>query len=156
MEKEEIKEDVVEEVVEVEVAVDKEKEYLDRLARLQAEFDNFAKRTEKETRENLVNANAGLVLEMLKVLDNFELSLKHNEDEGVKLIYDELVMILEKQGLKAIDATGKFNPNLHEALVQEEGEEAGVILEEIQKGYMFNDRLLRASKVKISKVAEKN
>lgn len=130
----------------------KEKEYLERIARLQAEFDNFQKRTEREKQENLINANADLISEFLSILDNFELSLKHNKDKGIALIYEEVVSVLEKQGLKVIDVSGKFDPKYHEALIQEDGEKEGVILEEIQRGYTLNDKLLRASKVKISRL----
>ena len=134
---------------------EKEKEYIDRLQRLQAEFENFRRRTEKEKRELQINANENLISQLLEVVDNFELSLKHNEDKGVALIYSELTTILEKQGLKPINANGKFNPELHEALMQEEGEEDGIILQVFQKGYLLNDKLLRASKVKISKASGK-
>ena len=143
----------IDEIVEENVVVEnKEKEYLDRLQRLQAEFENYQKRTQKEKVENLANANAHLISQLLKVLDNFELSLKHNKDKGIILIYEELKKILEKQGLRVIDTNGKFNPNIHEALIKVDGEKDNVILEEIEKGYMLNDKLLRASKVKISKV----
>ena len=138
----------------VPVVENKEAEYLDKIARLQAEFDNFRKRTEKEKKEMLVNANANLISELLPALDHFELSLKHNKDKGVALIYDELVKILEKQGLKVVDTKGTFNPNIHEAVVSVAGEKDGEILEEIQKGYLLNDKLLRASKVKIGKVKD--
>lgn len=129
----------------------RELEYLERLQRLQAEFENFRKRTEKEKTENLANANSNLILQLLKVLDNFELSLKHTNDAGITLIYQELSKILEKNGLKAIDTKGKFDPNFHEAILEVEGEEDRVIVEEIQKGYLLNNKLLRASKVKITK-----
>ncbi len=128
----------------------KEELYLNQLQRLQAEFENFQRRTEKEKAETYANANAGLISELIKVLDNFELSLKHNEDKGVSLIHDELKDILEKQGLKRIDTKGIFDPKFHEVLVQVKGEKQGEILEELQKGYTLNNKLLRASKVKIS------
>ena len=124
--------------------------YKEKFLRLQAEFANFQKRTEKERGEILKNANADLISQMLEVLDNFDLALKHNEDKGVKLIYDDLFRILEKQGLMLIKTDGKFYPQFHEAISQEEGEEEGVILEEFQKGYLLNCKLLRAAKVKIS------
>jgi|APSaa5957512622_1039677.scaffolds.fasta_scaffold208065_1 molecular chaperone GrpE len=140
------------EVVETPEINDKEKELTDRLQRLQAEFTNFQRRTELKKHENLINANENLISELLVVLDHFELSLKHNKDKGIALIYDDLNKILEKQGLKIIDTKGKFNPEFHEALIQEEGKKEGIILEEFQKGYLLNDKLLRASKVKISKI----
>jgi molecular chaperone GrpE len=128
----------------------KEQELTEKLQRLQAEFENFRKRTEKEKQDIKLNANAALITDLLKILDNFELSLKHNEDKGVQMIYDELNEILEKQGMKIIDTKIPFDPRFHEALMQEAGEENGKILEEFQKGYLLNDKLLRASKVKIS------
>ena len=137
------------------VVENKEAELLERLARLQAEFENFRKRTEKEKLESSINANANLISQLLKVLDHFELSLKHNNDRGVMLIYDELNKILEKHGLKVIDTNGNFDPKIHEAVIKVDGEKDGVILEEIQKGYLLNNKLLRASKVKITKVTEK-
>lgn len=133
----------------------KEKEHIEKLQRLQAEFENFRKRAEKERQDNMINANSNLVFQLLKVLDNFELALKHNNDKGVILIYEELNKILEKQGLEVINTKGAFNPKIHEAVIKVEGEKEGVILEEIQRGYMLNHKLLRASKVKIGKATEK-
>ena len=131
-----------------------EAEYIEKLQRLQAEFENFRRRTETERREILSNANAKLISQLLEVLDNFELSLKHNPDPGIKLVYSQLYKILENQGLKAIKAEGKFNPKIHEAIVKEEGSSYGIILSEIKKGYMLNEKLIRASKVKISILKE--
>jgi len=133
----------------------KEAECLDKIARLQAEFDNSRKRMEKEKQEIMLNANANLISEILPTLDHFELALKHNKDPGVKMIYDELKETLGKFGLKVIKTDGVFNPNIHEVVIKVEGNEDGAILEELQKGYLINDKLLRASKVKISKVTEK-
>lgn len=131
-----------------------EKEYFEKLARLQAEFENFRRRTELEKRETSANSNANLIFQLLEVLDNFELSLKHSADPGIKLVYSQLLKILERQGLKPIKAEGKFNPKLHEAIIKEEGENYGTILEEIKKGYMLNDKLIRASKVRITTIKE--
>ncbi len=129
----------------------KEELYLKQLQRLQAEFENFRRRTEKEKSQIKKNANESLISELLPILDNFELSLKHNTDQGVQIIYETLYKTLESQGLKKIDTTVPFNPQFHEALLQEPGKEDGKILEELQIGYTLNDKLLRASKVKISK-----
>lgn len=134
---------------------DKDKEFQEKIARQQADFDNYRKRMEKEKQEILVNANANLISEILLTLDHFELALKHNKDPGVKMIYDELKETLGKYGLKVIKTDGVFNPNIHEAVLSVAGTEDGKILEELQKGYLINDKLLRASKVKISKVTEK-
>ena len=133
----------------------KKNEYLEQLQRLQAEFENFRKRTEKERQEIFKNANENLIIKLLRVLDNFELALKHTDDKGINMIYSELYSILENEGLKAIKAKGEFDPRIHEALIQEEGEEDEMIIEELQKGYTLNDKVIRASKVKITKIAEK-
>lgn len=133
----------------------KEAEFQEKLARQQADFDNFRKRMEKEKQEIVANANANLISEILPTLDHFELALKHNNDKGVQMIYDELNEILKNNGLKIIKTDGKFDPNFHEAVVSVEGEKGGVILEEIQRGYLLNEKLLRASKVKVSSSKEK-
>ena len=136
--------------------VEKNDDYLEQMQRLQAEFENFQKRTEKEKSEIFRNANEDLIVKLLSVLDNFELALGHVDDKGVNMIYSELHSILEKEGLKVISVDGDFDPNFHEALIQEEGKEDGKIIEELQKGYMLNDKVIRASKVKISKMESKN
>lgn len=133
-----------------------EKEYIEQLQRLQAEFENYRKRTEAEKRDASTTSNANLIFQLLEVLDNFEISLKHTSDPGIKLVYTQFFKILEKQGLKPIKAEGKFNPKFHEAIIKEEGKEYGVILEEIKKGYTLNDKLIRASKVRITVLKEKN
>lgn len=132
----------------------KEQEYLNALQRLQAEFDNYRKRTDKEKLEIIKNAEESLVTELLGVLDNFELSLKYTKDDGVKMIYSELYSILENRGLKSIDINCKFDPKVHEALIKETGDEDGNIVEELQKGYMLNDKVIRISKVKVTKREE--
>lgn len=131
-----------------------EKEYVEQLQRLQAEFENYRKRIEAENRTSSNNSNSNLIFQLLEVLDNFELSLEHSKDPGIKLVYNQFYKILEKQGLKQIKSDGKFNPNIHEAVIKEEGNEYGVIIKEIKKGYLLNDKLLRASKVKISTLKE--
>jgi len=130
-------------------------EYLEQLQRLQAEFDNFRKRTEKERQEIFKNANEDLIVKLLGILDNFELALKHVDDKGINMIYSELYSILEDEGLKKIKAEGKFDPRIHETLILEEGEKNEMIIEEFQKGYTLNDKVIRPSKVKITKIAEK-
>ena len=133
---------------------EKKDNYFEQLQRLQAEFENFRKRIEKEKSEIFKNANKDLIIKLLGILDNFELALKHVDDKGINMIYSELYSILENEGLKIIKAEGKFNPEFHEALIHEEGKENGKIIEELQKGYMLNDKVIRASKVKISKIME--
>lgn len=134
---------------------EKKNEYFEQLQRLQAEFENFRKRTEKEKQEIFKNANENLIVKLLEILDNFELALKHIDDKGINMIYAEFYAILENEGLKTIKTEGKFDPKIHEALIQEEGKENEKIIEEFQKGYMLNDKVIRASKVKITKIMEK-
>ncbi|MFH1521722.1 MAG: nucleotide exchange factor GrpE [archaeon] len=134
----------------------KNDECFEQMQRLQAEFENFRKRTEKERQAIFLNANEDLIVKLLGILDNFELALKHIDDKGINMIYSELYTILENEGLKPIKAEGKFDPRIHEALIQEEGEEDEKIIEEFQKGYMLNDKVIRHSKVKITKMVGKN
>ena len=151
------------------------KELEDRLLRLAAEFDNYKKRMAKEFGYLIKNANENLILQLLDTLDNFQRALnsapakvgisnKTSDDydsfhKGVELIYDHMKEILTKEGLKEIEALGKpFDPNFHEAVTQAESDEydEGIIMDEISKGYMLNDRLLRASKVVVSREKAKD
>jgi molecular chaperone GrpE len=138
------------------------KELEDRLLRLAAEFDNYRKRTNKEFSYLVKNANEKLILQLLDTLDNFQRALDsaktssdyENFHKGVELIYTHMKDVLNKEGLKEIDAIGKpFDPNFHEAVTQAVSDkyDEGMVMEEISKGYLLNDRLLRASKVVVSK-----
>ncbi len=136
----------------------KVKEYVEHLQRLQAEFENYRKRAEQEKKLIIKQANQELIQKLLNMLDSFELAFKaiKEEDEfskGIKMIYSEFYSTLEKEGLKSINCLGKkFDPHFNEVLLQEESDkEEGTIIEELQKGYMLNDRVVRFSKVKISK-----
>jgi len=136
-------------------------ELTEYLQRLQAEFENYKKRVEKENNNFLRYANANLINELLPLLDSFELALKNKDNKedfikGVELIFAQLFSTLKKQGLRQIEAEGKqFDPYLHEVMMQEPSDKDGIILEELQKGYMLNDKVLRHSKVKIGKKIEK-
>ena len=132
-------------------------ELTDTLKRLQAEFENYKKRVEKEKIEFVKFAHAGVVAQMLPVLDSFEIALKNTTDkekfvEGIKIIYAQIYSALEAEGLKPIKAVDeKFDPYKHEVLMKAESEKPDdTILEEFQKGYMLNDKVLRHSKVKVS------
>ena len=140
----------------------KAKQLEDRLLRLAAEYDNYRKRTAKEFEYLCQNANENLISKLLDTLDNFERALdsaKNSGDyesfrKGVELIYTHLRELLEKEGLKPIEAVCKpFDPNYHEAVTQCESEEhaEGVVADEMCKGYMLNEKLLRPSKVVVSK-----
>ena len=132
-------------------------ELTDTLKRLQAEFENYKKWHAKEKTEFVKYAHADIIAQMLPVLDSFEIALKNTTDkekfvEGIKMIYAQFHSILEAEGLRPIKAAGeKFDPYKHEVLMKEESDKPEeTILEEFQKGYMLNDKVLRHSKVKIS------
>jgi molecular chaperone GrpE len=141
----------------------KAKEYWDRILRLQADFENTRKRLEKEKQDFLKFANEGIVLELLNVLDDLERTVelaqsKHQDLaaflKGVEMILVHLYELLKEHGVKPIEAQGKvFDPNLHEALMQAENKDVPehTVLEELQKGYLLNDRVIRTAKVKVSK-----
>ena len=126
-------------------------DYLKDLQRLQAEFENFMKRTELEKQEIIKYSNEKLIFKLLNVLDSFQLALKHNNDEGVKLIYSELITLLESEGLSKIKTNGDFDLKFHEALIQEEGEFDNKIILELQPGYMLKEKVIRPAKVKITR-----
>jgi|GEM_PF-306080 len=137
----------------------------DRLLRLQAEFDNFRKRSIKERQEFIKYANEGLIIELVGMLDNFQRSIKAADlkqdfkllHQGVDMISKQLHKLLEEKGLRRINSKGeKFDPNKHEAIeavVSDEAEE-GCILEEFQPGYILNDRVIRPAMVKVAKKLE--
>jgi len=130
---------------------------INTLKHLQAEFENYKKRSERESENYSKFANEQLIKELLPVIDNFELALKNanQKDEfykGMELVYSQLVGALQGFGVKCIDCQCKFDPYFHEVLLTEESKkDNNVILEELQKGYTLNDRVIRHSKVKIAK-----
>ncbi len=139
-------------------------EYIDMVQRLQAEFENYKKRTEKEKQDAAVYGKASLLKELLGVVDSFELALKAMSttniadiSKGIDMVYKHLLKLLEAEGVKPIEAVGvKLDPFRHEVLMQKESEhDEGMIIEEMQRGYMFRDKVLRASKVAVSKKAAK-
>lgn len=140
-------------------------DYVDTLKRVQAQFENYKKRIKKEFDTFTQISTHKLVKELLPVLDNLERALSSVEStddegkiiEGVKLIYHQFKEVLEKEGLKTIDPAGdKFDPYLHEAIMQVESDEHedSTVVEVFQKGYLINDRLLRPAIVKVSKEVE--
>lgn len=134
---------------------EKAENYLASWQRCQADLANYRKRAEQEKAEIIEFANSALVHNMLPVLDDFERAFASvsaecddsNWTEGIRLIYNKLKSTLEAQGLTAIEAKGEpFDPRLHEAIMQQEGEE-GLVIEETQKGYKLKDRVIRPSLV---------
>jgi len=133
-------------------------EYLAHLQRTQAEFDNYRKRMLRDQTAHLERATAGLIEQLLPVLDAFELALNSAGSDaerlrkGVELVYGELLGALEKAGLERIDAHGKpFDPEEHEAVMHVEDEEGEPgVRDVVRSGYRFKGRVLRPAMVKVA------
>jgi molecular chaperone GrpE len=133
--------------------------YVEQLQRLQAEFDNYRRRVDRERETMYAMAKADLIQKILPVVDDLERMLNHHQEgehrtEGVRLIYKNLTKILTEEGLEEVPSLGMpFNPDVHEAVGVEETDEEqdGMVVEEWQKGYRFGNRLLRPSRVKVGK-----
>jgi molecular chaperone GrpE len=148
----------------VELAVERDRlaaekaDLQDRLLRQIAEFDNFRRRTERDRVEFYQSAAAGVVRDLLPVLDDFERALQvktadENYAKGVELIYNRLSETLKKLGLEPVESLGRpFDPNLHEAIGRVESTDAedGTVIGEMQKGYNFKGKLLRPSWVQVA------
>jgi molecular chaperone GrpE len=136
-------------------------QYKDLLLRKAAEFDNYKRRIESETSNIFKYATESLVEDLLPVLDDLERSLKHRKEskdndalvKGIELIYQKLVKVLEGRGVKTFDTVGKeFSVDYHDALMQIPRTDIPhyTILEEIEKGYTLNDKVIRHAKVIVS------
>jgi molecular chaperone GrpE len=152
----------VEEVEEVEETGELEEEappaHDEAYLRLAADFDNYRKRVSREQAGLITRATERLVNELLPVLDDLARALEaaeqHEEaklEEGVRLVHRQLAAILAKEGLAEIETEGRFDPNVHEALLSQPSDaEHGTVLEVIQKGYRLGDRVLRPARVIIA------
>jgi molecular chaperone GrpE len=136
--------------------------YLDDLRRLQADFDNYRKRTLREQTARAASASQALVARLLPVLDNFELavsSAEHSRDfdrmlKGVEMVFGELREVMEGEGLVKIEAEGKpFDPERHEAViaVEQEDTEPGMVVDIVRTGYELRGKVLRPAMVKVAK-----
>lgn len=132
-----------------------------RLLRVQADYDNFRRRSREEKEAAAKYRAQGFIEELLPALDNFEraLSVKPEGEEakslaqGLNMVYNQLQEALKKEGVTAIETVGQpFDPHLHQAVMQveEEGFESNQVVEELQKGYKLKDRVLRPSMVKVN------
>ena len=148
------------EVIEEAEAVEEES-LRDQFVRLQADFANFRNRTQRERVELYQRANEDLLLELLPVLDHFELGLetarKQEADaavlEGFSLVLDQFTALLERFKVKPVEAVGAvFDPHLHEALTHMPSDEVaeGICMNEVRKGYRLGEKLLRAAQVVVS------
>ncbi|HIJ15368.1 MAG TPA: nucleotide exchange factor GrpE [Methanosphaera sp.] len=167
-EKEEVQEETTEEITEevpedttedlIKEQEEKISQYKDKMQRMQADFENYKKRSEKEKSEFVKYANEGLILKVLEAYEDLERALEVKEDknlrEGVELIYKKMTKILEDEGVEAIETEHqKFDPYKHEALMTENNEdyENNEIIQDLQKGYTLNSKVIRYSKVKVCK-----
>ncbi len=139
----------------------------DQYLRAKSDFDGFRKRTERDFEDRLTRAKADYMASVLDVLDNFDRFLSAAEKsgqaggernfdaffKGVSMVYKQLMDVLAKEGVQVIEnPVGKqMDPALHEAVAAQDGGEHGIVLEEIQKGYMYNGLVLRATKVKVAR-----
>ena len=137
-------------------------EYRDLLLRKQAEFDNFKKRIERDRAKANRQAERMLIVALLPLLDDFERALGASTDAGgveayragIELIHRQLLEILRKRGVTSIDTAGaRFDPNVHEAVAYQasEGHEDGDVIDELRRGYLFHEELLRAAMVRVAK-----
>lgn len=133
-------------------------EFRDRYLRTLADFENFRKRSEREKNDFQRYALAGMVRDLLPVLDNFDRGLEHAEEgdefhKGMALIYKQLFDVLQRHGLKPVSESGvRFDPNIHEAVVREEDSSvpSHTVVAVLQKGYFLHDRLIRPAMVKVA------
>lgn len=157
---------------ELEAALEEEKKKSDELRdtaqRVQAEFENFSKRMEKEKEEFKKFSAGAVVADFLAVLDSFDDGIKSMQKhgsvskeeyiKGLELLKKQFFSVLQKHGLSEMHCVGKkFDPHFHECMLKEHDEkkEDEIVLEEFQKGYLLHDKVLRTSKVKINKLEEK-
>ena len=143
-------------------------ETYDRLLRLSAEFENYKKRSAREIEEFRKFANQSLIKEMLSVVDNLELALNSTNShkaidkdllQGLEMTHSEILKVFEKFNVKPIDAKGQpFDPTFHEAVMQEETDDyaKNTVINEMQRGYMIHERLLRPSMVVVAKPKDNN
>lgn len=175
MTKEKKNEEVVEEVEATEEMVDETQELEEKVKKLEedvntwktdyykvfADMENLKRRLEKEHQNTMKFMMQSFIEELLPVIDNFERSLNVQEAseevqtflKGYQMIFDQMMAILQKNGVEVIEAQGKeFDPNFHQAVMtaQDENYGSNIIVEELQKGYMLKDRVVRASLVKVN------
>lgn len=154
---EEVNEEVQEEEVQEEAKTATDENF-ERLQRLMAEFDNYRKRTEKEKQNIYDLAVSTTVTELLSTVDNFERALKQESTdksfyEGVSMIYRQLMAALEKLNVTPIEAAGQtFDPDYHNAVlhIEDDSLAENSIVEELQKGYLYKEKVIRYSMVKVA------
>jgi molecular chaperone GrpE len=137
-------------------------DYRNKLLYLQADFENYRKRMEREKAEFKTTANEGLILDLLDVYENLERALEAAKKgdapasqmtRGLEMVYGQMKAVLGRYGLKPIEAVGKkFDPRVMEAMMQELSDaEEDIVLDEFQRGYTLSSKVIRCAKVKVSK-----
>ena len=126
----------------------------DKYLRLYSEYENYRKRTAVEKADLLLNGSREMMKAILPVIDDFERALAATQDEGVLLIYNKMMKILEQKGLKTMEVKGeKFDENLHEAITRipaADEAQKGMVVDVVEKGYYLNDKVLRYAKVVVA------
>jgi len=136
-------------------------ELQNKLLRTHADFDNFRKRTRLEKEETAKYGGAKIIEALLPSFDNLERAVASAKDtqnlesliQGVEMVYRQIEQVLNKEGLEVIQSVGQvFNPELHQAVMQVQTDEceSGIVIEELQKGYKFKDKVIRPSMVKVN------
>lgn len=152
----------------------KDTDYLEQLQRLKAEFDNYRKRVEKEKEEFFAYAKGRVIVNLLPVLDDLHRMVQYSKGQadapavdnpacsalasGIELIYQKTKTILLSEGLEEINPVGKpFDPDIHEAigLIDTDPQQDGLVMEELERGYLLQGRLLRPSRVRVGKSKKK-
>lgn len=125
---------------------------LEQLKYLQADFDNYRKKFDREREDIVKFANESLVKDLLPILDDFEAALKTDKSKGLSALFSKILKVLESSGLHSIDALGKeFDPHLHEAILRAKSPaHEGTIIDELRKGYSLKGKVIRPSGVKVS------
>jgi len=141
---------------------DKEKEIMDKMLRLQADVDNIKKRLERDKEAFIKFSNEQIIRELIPFVDDFKRAFEAADNtkdfnvlhKGVEMILKHLLELLKSKGVREIEAEGKpFDPAYHEAMLQVETDEypEDTVIEELEKGYLLNSKVLRTAKVKVSK-----
>lgn len=141
-------------------------ENYDRFLRARAELENYRKRVQREKADLMKFGNEQLLRELLPALDHLELAIRHAKEsrslealvQGVELTLNQIMEVMERFGVRPIEAVGQpFDPTKHEAVSQVETDEhePGTVIEEVQRGYAFHERLLRPSRVTVAKAPQR-
>ena len=164
LENEEPRQDLAQEIrQELEKLEQENADLLDKLRRVSADYDNFQKRVPRQVADTVAYEREKIIKSLLPALDNFEHALANAEKaenpqavaEGVKMVYNQMLDILKSHGVEQIKAKGQdFNPSHHQAIMKQHDPDKkdNVVLEEFQRGYKLNDRLIRPSRVVVNKI----